>query len=282
MTSAETKRVANSLAAWGRAIDRSITGRSPDVCARLAGVILGQLPRHLPTYRRLLQLCWEERRWAEGEEWARRLLQADPGNPLAWRALAQAAEVAGGRAEANIIWRRAFEMSPYDAGIRAGLHRTSLDPPHALAYNLACLSALYMRGRRWKHAADGYRTLAQADRRRVDFQVSLAVALWKSGQEQEAYTLARHLVEHHPHLLMAWRTLSETGDENDRALAANPISTMDPDGEYAATVWGVGKHDSSAAILLTLDEASLLEYRYSDSGEQDTQLDPQQETQQDS
>ena len=92
MTSAETKRVANSLAAWGRAIDRSITGRSPDVCARLAGVILGQLPRHLPTYRRLLQLCWEERRWAEGEEWARRLLQADPGNPLAWRALC-----AGGR-----------------------------------------------------------------------------------------------------------------------------------------------------------------------------------------
>ena len=147
-----------------------------------------------------------------------------------------------------MIWRRAFEMSPYDPGIRSGLSRTSLDPPRALAYNLACLAALYVRGRRWKHAADAYRTLAQADRRRVDFQLSLAVALWQSNQRDEAYTLARHSADHHPHLLMAWRTLSETGDENDRALAQNPIATMDPDGEHAAQRWGVGQQDTGVTI----------------------------------
>ena len=265
MTITEGTRVATTLAAWGRAIDRSVSARSAEAAARLVEVILGQLPRHLPTYVRVLHLCWNEQAWNAGEEWGRRLLQADPGNAMAWRALAQAAEDENRRAEANIIWRRAFEMSPYDPDIRAGLSRTSLDPHTALEYNLAGLAAIYMRGLRWQQAADSYRRLAQADRRRVDFQVSLAVALWQSGQTGEAYTLARHLVDHHPHLLMAWRTLAETGDENDQALAESPIATMDPDGEYAATVWGIGSQDSTATVLLTPEEVDLLQYKLPDT-----------------
>jgi tetratricopeptide (TPR) repeat protein len=265
----EPKRVATSLAAWGRAIDRSIAGQASASAARMAGVVLGQLPRHLPTYHRLLALCWAEERWREGEEWARRLLQADPGNARAWRAMARAAESEDRRAEAHIIWRRAFEMSPYDPDIRTGLNRTSLDPPHALSYNLACLATIYLRGRRWGRAADAYRRLAQADRRRVDFQVALAVSLWQSGQDDEAYTLARHLIERHTHLLMAWYTLAATGDENDRALAESPIATMDPDGEYAASIWGVGVQDSSAAVLLTPDELDVLEYRFPEPSSED-------------
>ena len=264
MTATEGTRVATTLAAWGRAIDRSVDARFPDVAARLAEVVLGQLPHHLPTYGRMLQLCWNEQAWKTGEEWGRRLLQADPGNAMAWRALAQAAEDEDRRAEANIIWRRAFEMSPYDPDIRAGLSRTSLDPHFALEYNLASLAAIYMRGWRWKQAADSYRRLAQADRRRVDFQVSLAVALWQSGQTGEAYGLARHLVEHHPHLLMAWRTLAGTGDENDLALAEYPIATMDPDSEYAASIWGIGSQDSTVTVLLTPEDVDLLQYKYPD------------------
>jgi tetratricopeptide (TPR) repeat protein len=261
MTQTANSRVATSLAAWARAIDRAIEAQTPEVAARLSETVLSRLPRHLPTYVRLLEICWQTQRWSEGEEWARRLLQADPGNSMAWRALAQAAEVRDRRRQANIIWRRAFEMTPYDAEIRAGLNRTSLDPPHALAYDLACLAALYLCGRRWAHAAKSYRTLVQADRRRVDFQVCLTVALWQDGERSEAYALARHLVGHHPHLLMAWLTLGQTGDENDRALAANPIESMDPDGEYAATVWGVGKQDPDKTILVAAEEVELLEYR---------------------
>lgn len=261
MTATEIERVATSLAAWGRAIDRSIDGGDTRSAALLAEIVLGRLPRHLSTYARLLQLCWNEDRWREGEEWARRLLQADPGNPHAWRMLARAAEAEDRRGDANVIWRRAFEMSPYDPEIRTGLSRTSLDAPHALTYNLACLAALYVRGRRWAYAVESYRTLAQADRRRIDFQVSLAVSLWQSGQSEEAYPLARHLVGHHPHFLMAWRVLSETGDENDKALAANPIETMDPDGEYTADFWGIGKQDQAVTIYVTPEEVDLVTHR---------------------
>ena len=257
-----------SLSACGRAIDRSIDGQEPEIAARQAAVVLGRLPRHLPTYERLIAVCQQTARWAEGEEWARRLLQADSGNSAAWRALAHAAEAKNRRGQANVIWRRAFEMSPYDAEIRAGLSRTSLESSDALAYSLACLAAFYLRGKRWEHAAETYRKLVQADRRRVDFQVCLTVALWQGGERQEAYALARQLVSRHPYLLMAWLALRETGDENDRALAANPIETMDPDGEYAARVWSVGRQDPAVTIPVSQEEAGLMEYRLSQFGAQ--------------
>ena len=252
-------QVRTPLAAWSTAIDQALAAGAAETAARLARVVLRRLPRHLATYSRLLEVAWQTKRWDEGEDWGRRLLQADPGNTLAWRALAQAAEQRNRRAQAQTIWQRAFEMSPYDAEIRAGLSRTSLDPPSALTYNAACLAALYLRGMRWELAAQSYRLLVQADRRRVDFQVCLAVALWQSGAEQEAYAVARHLVSQHPHLLMGWFVLHDTGDENDRALAANPLETMDPDGEFAEKVWGVTRPKSTAMLVVSAEDAALLD-----------------------
>lgn len=260
-TDANEERVTTSLADWSRAIDRAIDAGANMVAALMAEAVLGQLPRHLPTYTRMLQICWRLERWSEGEEWARRLLQADPGNPLAWRALAMAAEVEERRGQANVIWRRAFEMSPFDPDIRAGLYRTSLEPPNALTFNLACLAALHLRGGHWHVGAENYRQLVQADHRRVDFQVCLMVALWQAGKEDEAYTLARHLVQRHPHLLMAWHALAALGDENDQALAVNPVATMDPDYEFAATFWHIGLQNKDYAIRVTEADMSLLDYR---------------------
>jgi len=261
MTDSSDSRTATSLADWSRAIDAAIEAQSAVAATLMAEVVLAYFPRHLPTYLRMLQICWHMERWSEGEEWGRRLLQADPGNSLAWRALARAAELEDKRAQSNIIWRRAFEMSPYEPEIRAGLTRTSLNPPSVLAYDPACLAALYLRGRHWDEAADAYRALVAADQRRVDFQLCLAVALWQMGEEREAYTLARVLVQRHPYLLMAWMTLADIGDEADRALAANPLDTMDPDREYAAAYWGVGERRDDISILVTEEEVELLKYR---------------------
>ncbi len=258
MDESSTGPAATPLAAWSQAMDLALADGEPERAARLARVVLHRLPRHLATYSRLLAIAWQTKRWAEGEEWGRRLLQADPGNAPAWRALAQAAEQRSLRGQAQTIWQRAFEMSPYDGEIRAGLSRTSLDPPNALAYNAACLAALYLCDHRWAAAAQSYRLLVQADRRRVDFQLCLAVALWQSGAAGEAYALARHLVSRQPHLLMGWRVLDATGDENDRALAANPLATMDPDGEFAEKTWGVGRAQSAALIEVSAHDAALL------------------------
>lgn len=240
------------MADWNRAIDLAQARAEPEVAARLAATVLQQTPRHLATYQRLLQITWAMKRWDEGEDWARRLLQADPGNALAWRGLARAAEQRGKRGQAHAMWRRAFEMHPYDPEIRAGLARTSLDDPHALALDLACLAAIYLRGLRWEAAARAYRQLVKADARRIDFQLCLMLALWQSRAVEEAYALAHHLVQSQPHLLPAWVVLDATGDENDQALARSPVETMDPGGDYMSSVLGVPVPSRAEAAPVTL------------------------------
>jgi tetratricopeptide (TPR) repeat protein len=223
---------------WARAMECALARGDHADMARMAQIVLTRLPRHVATYQRLLRLTWAIKHWEEGEDWARRLLQADPGNPWAWQTLAGAAEQRQQRAQAHALWQRAFTLSPYAPEIRAGLARTSLDAAQALALDLACLAAIYLRGLRWEPAARAYRQLVKADPRRIDFQVGLMVALWQSRARDEAYVLARHLVQSQPHLLLAWVVLDALGDENDQALARHPIRSMDPTGEYVATWLG--------------------------------------------
>ncbi len=156
------------------------------------------------------------------------------------------------------MWQRALEMNPYDPEIRAGLSRTGLDVPDASALNLACLAAIYAKGRRWRHAATAYRTLVKADARRIDFQICLMTALWQSRAEPDAYALARHLVQTHAHLLLAWVVLDATGDENDKALARNPIETMDPDGDFVSHVLGIPLARQAVTMSVKGEEAQWL------------------------
>ena len=172
------------------------------------------------------------KRWQEGEEWARRLLQADPGNALAWRSLAWAVEQKDMRNAARAMWQRAFQADPYDPEIRSGLSRTSLEEPNALMLDAGGLASLYMRGYRWQQAAVTYQSLVEADARRIDFQVNWMVALWQQGARREAYRIARRLSARHPYLIMSWAVLNALGDVDDKALARNPIKSMDPDGEF--------------------------------------------------
>ena len=263
-----TPLVSTPLADWNVRIDRALQEENPRQAVTLAQVILSHLPRHLPTYQRLLRALWMLKRWDEGEDWGQRLLRADPGNALAWRALAMAAEQRNQRAQACAIWQRAFEANPYEAEIRAGLSRTSLRAPDdgrqtatvqdSLLLNPACLATLYLRGFRWDRAVRLYRSLIQADPRRIDFQVGLVAALWQQRASKETYRIARHLVQGHPYLLIAWVALDATGDENDKALARNPIEMMDPDGNFVSEWFGLQYDGRPTTLLVNVREVELL------------------------
>jgi len=229
-----------------------------EATAELARVVLVRLPRHLATYERLIQAAWLLKRWQEGEDWARRLLQADPGNAVAWRSLAFAVEQKGMRGAARAMWRRAFQSNPFDQDIRGGLMRTSLESPDALALDGAALASLYLRGGRWAHAAAAYRNLANAAPKRLDFQVNWMVAAWQQGARQEAYQIARHLCRRSPHVLMAWVVLNALGDVDDKALARNPIRTMDPDGEFVRAWLRLPWDRTPTPLRVTLPETALL------------------------
>lgn len=248
------------LARIGRTIDARTAAGEYTTAAALAKVILLRLPRHLPTYQRLLQIAWTLKQWPEGEDWARRLLQADPGNALAWRSLAQAVAHKGLRSAAWAMWKRAFEADPYDPEIRSGLSGASLTPQgDALMLDGACLAALYVKGERWPHAAGAYRALVQADERRSDFQMNWLLTLWQGGMRQDAYRLARTLSRHHPHLLMAWAVMNALGDANDRTLARAPLASMDPDREYLTTRFRLPVERQPASIRIAPKEAETLD-----------------------
>ena len=246
------------LAALSKATELRLAAGEPETAAALAQVVLLRVPRHLATYERLVQAAWVLKRWQEGEDWARRLLQADPGNAVAWRSLAFAVEQKGMLNAARSMWRRAFQCHPYDPEIRSGLTRTHHHDNEHLGLDGAALATLYLRAGRWAHAASAYRRLVNAEPKRLDFQVNWMVAAWQQGARQEAYQLARHLTARSPHTLMAWVVLATLGDTDDRALARSPIQSTDPDGEFVQTWLRIPWDRPATPIRITLKEAALL------------------------
>jgi tetratricopeptide (TPR) repeat protein len=238
------------LHTWSRAIDKALREERAADAVRLAHPVLRQLPRHLATYMRLIRAAWLMRRWDEGDAWGRRLLRADPANPLAWRAVAMAVEQQGERARACARWQRE---------IRAGLVRTSIDLARLPQLNEAGLGSLLLRGYRWEQAVAHYHSLTETDGRRLDYQSNLLLALWQHEQQSEAYEMARRLSQTQPYLLIAWVVIDEAGDDNDRALARHPLSTMDPDGDYVRTAWGLTYPSRPIRLTLTAADRSLIE-----------------------
>lgn len=247
-----------SLTSWGKRIDQLLDTEQPEDALRLIRIVLHQLPRHLPTYQRLLQVIWQLRRWDEGINWGMRLLRADPGNPVAWSAVAMGVEQQGDRVQARSIWQRAFEADPYQPEIRAGLSRTTLREPEPLILNPACLATIYLRCGRWEQAAAEYDLLISVNSQRNDFLMGKLATLWRRGRRSAAYQLARHLLDKEKNLILPWLVLNDLGDVNDKALAYNPIQMMDPDGEYIFTWLGLGTVDSSREITLKKAEVELL------------------------
>lgn len=251
--------VRTELAHWNDAIDDHLAAQQAEQALPLIRVILKSLPRHLPTYFRLLQAIWLLRRWEEGQDWALRLLRADPCNELAWAVLASATEEQGDLPQARRFWTLALENAPYNRPIRKGMARTLLSQRRPLMLNRPALATLYRLGGRWDRAIHVYLELLQEEPRRLDLQCDLLEALWRMGRPEDALRLARHLARHHPDLLLGWVVSARIGDEDDQALAQAPLAALDPDGEYA-NVRFADKNQSavSAHISVAPEDAALL------------------------
>ncbi len=251
--------VKTELALWDQALEAALTTRDIPRVMALARVVLRRVPRHLAAYFHLLQALWMERSWEEGEEWARRLLKADPTSELAWSVLAMAEEQRGVLAQARLYWARAFDHSPYDPTIRAGINRTAIDQADRLAITPAGLGCLYRRGRRWRRAASLYQELVAQRPERLDLQCGLLESLWMSGEAGAAVALARNLSQTHPELLLAWIVLREVGDETDQALAQAPLNALDAGYAYASLRYELAPLAVSRSLRVSPEDAALLQ-----------------------
>lgn len=227
--------VRTQLSHWNDIIDNRLGANRAEDALPLIRVLLKNLPRHLPTYFRFLQVVWLMRRWDEGRDWALRLLRADPGSELAWAVLARDAETQGQLSRAQRYWTLALENAPYNRPIRQGLSRTLLRQRRPLMLTRPALATLYRMGGRWHRAIRLYTELAEAEPHRLDFQCNLLEATWHCGLTHEALLRARDLVKRDACLLLGWVVSARIGDVNDQALAKAPLAALDPDGEYAIT-----------------------------------------------
>ena len=227
--------IRTQLSHWNDLIDTHLAASRAEEALPLIRIVLKCLPRHLPSYFRLLQAIWLLRRWHEGRDWALRLLHADPGSELAWAVLARCSESDGELAMAQRYWTLALENAPYNRPIRQGLSRTLLRQKRPLMLTRPALATLYRMGGRWERAIRIYAELTEEEPGRLDFQSNLLEATWHCGHEEEALHLARYLVSLNPDLLLGWVVSARIGDEDDVALAKAPLVALDPDGEYAIT-----------------------------------------------
>lgn len=257
------------LSEWIKLIDRHLENGEFGEALVPIRLILGKMPRHLPTYERLLHAAWHLQLWDEGLSWAARLLQADAGNALAWRSLAIGFEQRGNRPRARQIWMRAFEASPYDPAVRAGLSRTTLHNREPLTLNQASLATLYLANQQWYRAEREITALLSHGAERTvdspvlqsqvqDLKVSLMIAQWQQGRQQQAYRLARQLLLQKRNLVFPWYILNDLGDINDKALAHSPLQMMDPDGEYLYNRFGIQTSPKFVEIEVTYAEVELL------------------------
>lgn len=247
------------LAEWNQAIDDLIQRRRAEEAIPRIRAVLKNLPRHLPSYFRLLQAIWILRRWDEGQDWALRLLRADPCNELAWAVLANGAEERGALGEARGFWKQAFEQAPYSQHIRAGMVRTSpgkIEPLHLTSTTFAALCRM---DGRWERAAEQYTALQQEFPRRMDIQCALLESLWRAERQPEALHLAALLSRREPNLLISWLVSARLGDETDQALAQAPLASLDIDGEYMAVRFGAEvPRERAATISVSREEAAWL------------------------
>lgn len=259
MTAQARSPRANSvpLTAWNQAIDELIQSRRAEEAIPRIRTVLKNFPRHLPSYFRLLQAIWILRRWDEGQDWALRLLRADPCNELGWAVLANAAEERGALSEARGFWKRAFEQAPYSQHIRAGVVRTTPGKVDPLQLTSNTFAALCRMDGRWARAAEQYTALQQEFPRRVDIQCALLESLWRAERQPEALHLAAQLSRREPNLLIGWVVSAQVGDETDQALAQAPLASLDADGEYMAVRFGADLMPGKAAtISVSREEAA--------------------------
>ncbi len=259
MASPSTEWTPSPLRDWCTGVDRAIQAGEYTQAIRLLRVVLARLPRHLPSYERLLHLIWWLKRWDEGVDWSRRLLRADPHHELPWVVWARSLEHAGEPERARRIWQRALEYAPYSRVVREGVLRTHVGvSSNSLTLTRAALATLYRHGQRWAQAAALYRGLVQAFPARLDLRCALLEALWRGERRAEALETARALSRSHPDLYLPWLVMDRLGDPDDRALARAPLAALDVDREYARARFEELVPRPTHAIAVAPEEQALL------------------------
>lgn len=202
--------------------------------------ILQYYPQDLGTHQLLGQIFLERKQPQEAQRYFRRVLEMDPENVSAHWGMGIAYQDEGKLEEAVSELEQALEIKPDLSDLRTLLLRLYTELYGAsraqLRLSRAGLGRLYVKGEMLDRAIEEFREVLRADPSRVDVQMSLLEALWRSGQVEEAARIAETVLDHFPHALKAnlilgyLRLQAGRREEGEvllrQAAAADPNNTM--------------------------------------------------------
>ncbi len=202
--------------------------------------ILQYYPQDLGTHQLLGQIYLERKQPQEAQGYFRRVLEMDPENVSAHWGMGIAYQDAGKLEAAVGELEQALEIKPDLSDLRSLLLRLYTELYGAsraqLRLSRAGLGRLYVKGEMLDRAIEEFREVLKADPSRVDVQMSLLEALWRSGQVEEAARIAEDVLEHFPqalkaNLILGYLRLQAGRREEGEALlrqaaAGDPNNTM--------------------------------------------------------
>ncbi len=137
----------------------------------------------------------------------RRVLSADPEDPVAYTSLATIFQRQGLISEAAWHLERAYELVPDNMQTRKDLLRLYAERdgkyPSRLRLTPGALARLYFREGLFTQAISEFRTIASESPRRLDARVALAEALWRADQVHQSSQVAQDLLQALPYCLKA-------------------------------------------------------------------------------
>lgn len=229
-----------SLRAYNREIEGLIEhGQRFDEAVAHCRHILKTFPKHLDTYRLLGKAYLEAKRYDQAVDIFQRILVAAPDDFVSHVGMSIIADDQGKLDESIWHMERAFEVQPANAAIQGELQRLfgrrdGVEPPK-IRLTRGALAHMYVQGELYTQAISEIRAVLGQDPKRIDLQVLLAKAYFRSGQNTEAAGVCNDLLSRFPYCLDANRLMVDILPAMQKAESVPPyrqrVIELDP---YAA------------------------------------------------
>lgn len=198
--------------------------------------ILKTFPKYLETYRLLGKAYLDARRYEEAMDIFQRVLISAPDDFVSHIGMSIINDDDGKLDEAIWHMERAFETQPSNAALQGELkrlygRRDGVEPAK-IRMTRGALARMYLHGELYPQAIAEIRSVLSEDLQRLDMQVLLAQAYFRSGQNKEAIEICSALVKEYPYSLDANRILVEIHSSTDQAESTQDyrhrINALDP------------------------------------------------------
>src|SRR5512146_2836703 len=229
-----------SLRVYNQEIEAMVDRGQLDEAIAHCKHVLKTFPKHLESYRLLGKAYLEYKRYPDAVDIFSRILVTVPNDFVANVGMSIIRDEENKLDEAIWHMERAFEVQPSNPAIQSELQRLygrreGVQPPR-IRMTRGALAQMYVQGELYPQAISEIKGVLKDDPARMDMQVLLARAYYKSGLKNDAAEVASTVLRSNPYCLDANRVLVDIlGADHPESVQSyrQRVVELDP---YAAQV----------------------------------------------